>query len=783
MTSSPVWVAPIEVIPPPWVPESVAPFLTTPVISYPSSEPLFGSQLVSQLDKAQELAQLLDSRPNSPVLFGQVTPEILRPLSPVMTWAQPSGPPIPAYSRVSPSTVPPSSSLSESSVDPPPCVDTPPASPSGPAGDLTAPTSLVDEGEEVDSGTGVNYTKKTRLEMRREARKTKKVARKRYKMANVSTSVTRHVNEVETESKTPPTTSTKDQVAVSKTEAEVVNSQPDPVIERSESRESLASVIEVRQLTKRQKKQEERRIQNAMRKKQKKEKQKVQYTEDYMRQKTQTKELLSERKPLECAVALTKLMKVNPKDPELYERRRDCYLALDKIYQALADAQTAVELSDSTDACYRLLEICFRTGHALKASEIRLRLSDDLLSPEDAKKCDVMVEAFNETNSLLDASKWTEAITALSQCEIICPEGHYYLILRCECLLHCRKYAEAKNVLLRLRPHEDLQVDLRYLQSLYDYYTDASSWSNEDKFTELSSALKECARLGKTRYQATESNLRKMRNLYHRAEQEMAKDDKSVAKSILQSALNVDPLHSLFMSEIHYLLSMLQSSIEDKLKDLNLSLRFKESRLAFLERGKLFRHKNLVYQAIENFESALKFDPECVSTIHLLERCQIELSVKQKKHIRTPFRNNDHYALLNISSNASTEEIKKAYHAKLTELCPDNQNDLSAEDRENCKIILDALSQAHSTLINTKRRRLYDKERKRCTSSDVDSDYSEDDFASDGEEVRPGSSLGSAEASGAVGGTLESNAAYLKRIMKSMVELGLDPKKTQRRKK
>lgn len=751
-----------------------------PVIMFPSPPPsgvpLFGSQLVSEVDKARELAQLLESRPSSPVLFGQVTPEILRPLSPVLTWAQPSGPPIPMNPRVpfesGPAVKP------QLTVDPPrPSTPTPMVETSTEltARDNTVTPSLSEEGE-ADRGNGGNYTKKSRLEMKREARKSKKAARKRDKMA--ASSIPPEPDQSETV-KLPPKIA---EVPESKPEPEVIRSE-EPAVQRSESRESLGSVIEVRQLTKRQKKQEERRIQNAMKKMQKKEKQKVQYTEDYMRQKALTKELLSERKPLECAVALTKLMKINPKDPELYERRRDCYLALDKIYQAQTDAQKAVELSDSTEACYRLLEICFRTGHALKAAEIRSRLPEDVLTPDDGKKCDVMVEAMADTNSFLDESKWTEAITALSQCEIICPQGQYYLILRCECLLHCRKYAEAKSIIVRLRPHEDIQVDLRYLQSLYEYYTESSSWSNEDKFTVLSSALKECARLGKARYQVTDTNLQKMRNLYHRAEQEMAKEDKSVAKSILQSALTIDPMHSLFMSEIHYLLSTLQSNIDDKLKDLNLSLRFKESRLAFLERGKLFRQKTFVYQAIEDFESALKFDPECASTLHLIERCQIDLSAKQKKTIRTPFRNNDHYALLNISSNASTEEIKKAYHAKLTELCPDNQDDLSAEERENCKIILEALSQAHSTLINSKRRRLYDKERKRCTSSDVDSDYSEDDFASDGEEVRPGSSLGSTEASGAVGGTLESNAAYLERIMKTLAQLGLDQKKTPRRKK
>lgn len=68
----------------------------------------------------------------------------------------------------------------------------------------------------------------------------------------------------------------------------------------------------------------------------------------------------------------------------------------------------------------------------------------------------------------------------------------------------------------------------------------------------------------------------------------------------------------------------------------------------------------------------------------------------------------DYYQLLNIESNASTADIRKAFHSSSRNFHPDANRELAGELREQCQQISKRITEAYCVLRDTRRRNAYD---------------------------------------------------------------------------
>ncbi len=569
--------------------------------------------------------------------------------------------------------------------------------------------------------------RKSRMESKREARRHKKAARRKEKQALVAS--TREIHVVKSED-----------VVIEEAPAEPIEEEepivaadlpPTAVGEGTSTVDQCFDLDTQRRLTKKEKKREERRIQQAQKKKQKQEEKLAAVRGEFQAKKDDAVEQMSGGKFLEAAIAITKLMSVYGKsnsssnNAELYSLRSDCYFALGKVEKALDDACQAVQESKRREETVLVKMLRFQV---LLGLHKEARATTELITETDVstelEDISSLEKLFTSVDESLGKDKWEEVMKATAELEKISPYSSYLVLARMEAQIHLHMYPEAKESIAKHRVKLHDNVHFSYVTTLEKYY--CTQWWKED--SESPNVIKNFNDISPKVKRATKMYLKaiSIKAKYKKAQACIKKCSFSSATKVVKLCLasSPDPNNLTFVAELYRLLASVQTDEEDRLKYLNQSLSTRENADAYFDRGVVFTCRHQFDRALADYECALQLDPDN----QVIQRMTSEIRQRAADQRRRGYLRNDLYALLGVSCSASAEEIKKAFHSKAKEFHPDKHGAASPEQRQEMEIRMKAVNRAYKVLRDPRQREIYDRARKRSTSSDVDSEFSEEDY-------------------------------------------------------
>ena len=583
--------------------------------------------------------------------------------------------------------------------------------------------------------------KKSRMDMKRDARKAKKAARKRDKLARIRAQSERdHLDSKSNDDEEENLISVRETAEEMPSEkVPSIVSLPPPSPEETKNYEEPgitelthladSSPLLVRVLTKKEKKREERRLLIALKKKEKQERKMLEENEKVLEVISHAQNLFKEGNYVQSAIAFKKALENHSGNADLHAGCRDCYLALGKVYSALADAKAAVELRPSDPMLIKLLHLQIMSGKTDEAAETMNQIRDKASVSKEDHTVKLMSAKFAKASLHLEQEKLDSAVTILSDLEAICPHSTQWQIMYAECMFRRNQISRGQELLKKNLSQLREEKSYGYVKALERYFG-THWWCKTETEEAMLKQLEECKDLSERAKRSHERALLMVEH-YKAGLQSLKISDKPYARKTLTAALLVDPQNCRYLSDLHALLSFVQDTNEDSLRQLDMSLRFHQTKRIYVERGKLLKSMRKYEEAIIDFENALRLEQSCQSTRRLLNQTRRCQSNSQ----RTSFRNmrSDLYSALNVTSNASPEEIGKAYHLRAQELHPDNNRDLSEEDRSRLETKMKSLTGAYKVLSDPRARASYDRQLKRNSSSDVDSECSEDEdfFGSD----------------------------------------------------
>ncbi len=642
------------------------------------------------------------------------------------------------------------------------------------------------------SSSTYGKSKKSRMEMKREARKAKKASRKKEKLALVSS--TKSVPSIDEHS-----AEDAQEVAEEGAEAKVIEEEEDPapcnaaLEERSETeltfgaKEIVAAADKdeddtcedessFRKLTKKEKRREERRLQNIRKKMERQKMNKVENRDGRKnKKKKEAFQLLEEGKCLESALALSRLMTDSSasesarNDPELYAGRRDCHMSLGRARQALEDARKAVELREENwrrdeDGEFKdrteLLRIQILVGDTDGASKTLTSIPQDRQSEveEVRRRLQSAVDGFASVLQTLDQGDWVESLERVSKLEKVCPFSSGLALLKAEAQTHLHIYPKVKEALERHHLERKNDLQYCYVRNLLEYYT-TFWWQEERKEPKVLEKFRSCVcittatnpndHLGKRALEMQKKSA-VIRSNYKRVLRALKSGESSstTSRTMLKICATLDTNNLSFVAETYFLMAKVSDTDEDRLRFLSHSLKMRETRNAYLERGNVYRSKRKYDEALSDYEAAMRQESSsggegADEARRLRDQMRRHLSSGHQRDLRRANgARNNFYALLGVSYGASPEDIKKAYHQKVREFHPDKQEEpVSPQEKVELEFKMKAISKAYRVLKDPRQREIYDRQRKRNTSSDMDSEFSEEDYeayeSEDEEEAMP----------------------------------------------
>ena len=356
----------------------------------------------------------------------------------------------------------------------------------------TATKERVSESDEAASSRNearaTQTTKKSRLWLRREARKSRKALRKKS-LKQILGEQDGGVEDISEELNADVDGSPQNTAAEEALTEALTEMAEDVVVDEDEVEVCQESFDEVRVMTKRERKREERRLATALKKRERQERQRREESEERSKQRVKAEEgknLLEEGKHLEAALAFSKAMNGPNVTPEgkahLYLDRSECHLALEKVSCALRDARTAVGLWSDDRSLRWLLRMEILCGMTTEARETCSRVSVSTNTSGYLEAIGRIESAISEFEQQSSDGLWKGADKEIRAAAELAPHSVAVLLGRAEVCMHLHHFDEGRDFIReakRISGNED-DCGFLYVRGLDMYYTE-EFWRDANK--------------------------------------------------------------------------------------------------------------------------------------------------------------------------------------------------------------------------------------------------------------------------------------------------------------
>jgi len=293
----------------------------------------------------------------------------------------------------------------------------------------------------------------------------------------------------------------------------------------------------------------------------------------------------------------------------------------------------------------------------------------------------------------LQNSDFDNALTCYRTVLNKCPESVDASLGFAEALLNMKQYANASSVIVTVLQKDSENVRALFLRANCQFHL--------GHLSAAATLLSNIIRLDPDNKKASAllKRCRRIENFKQQADEAFRAENIEEAIQIYTQALEEDPPSAVATTLYANRSAALKKveKYEDAIKDLTKAIEMDQDYIkAYTRRAQCYSELKMYAEAVRDYEWVLHKDPQ---------NREIMGSLKEAKRLKKIAERKDYYKLLEVSKDASDNDIKKSYKKLAVKLHPDKH---PPEQREEAEKKFKELNEAHGVLSDEKKRQQYD---------------------------------------------------------------------------
>ena len=385
-----------------------------------------------------------------------------------------------------------------------------------------------------------------------------------------------------------------------------------------------------------------------------------------------------------------------------FVNRASCYLNLDKLEQAIQDANRGVALNPQYSKSYmRLYEAFMRQGDFEKAKDVLLRgkqmCPQDIALIREIDSISILITYRDTYIKNIEEKNFSDALRKINMLLEKCTDTIEYYSAKTHvlCLMNDAKSAESFLIEKKTKVHKLKEETYHLLLAV--------SYKFQNKLAEAKSAALQAISVDGSYSDAKTvlETVKKMDHLKTQANTAFTTKKYQEALNLYSEAGSTDPENRLWNSVIASNKASCLMSLGKKkeaLTEMNKCVQLDESN------GKFFYKKGKLEMELGEMESAEK---SMIKAKNLDSTLTIDNDIKKVSSKVKEMNKKDFYAILGVKKEATLDEIKKAYKELVRKWHPDKHvNNPESKDKADRKF--KEINEAYNVLSDPKKKQMYD---------------------------------------------------------------------------
>eukprot|EP00049_Salpingoeca_infusionum_P018569 m.357822 g.357822 ORF g.357822 m.357822 type:complete len:507 (+) comp17951_c0_seq1:56-1576(+) len=387
------------------------------------------------------------------------------------------------------------------------------------------------------------------------------------------------------------------------------------------------------------------------------------------------------------------------KQAPYFNNRAAAHLMLESFDEALADAQSAIDLDPenpkyhvrAAKALVRMGKFSDANRHLSKAFAVDANLAAAKAEVANMEKCEQLLR---NAQTAVESKHYSSSDSFFKQALSICPGAIHIKIQHAEALLEGDKIGEADRIVSNILRTNSMHADALYVRGKC-LMKKADVDQAEAHFRRALQSNPDHA-AAKRAFKGTKQLVQKKKagnDAFKSGQFQQAYD-------LYTEALAIDPTFTLFNAKLFFNRAVVATklgNLEQAIADCTAALDGDESySKARVKRAQLYLDTEQYEEAVRDYQAAVDEDPSDRELRQALSHAKLELKKSKRK---------DYYKIIGVSKNATDSEIKKAYRKRALSCHPDRVGPDEAEEAEKK---FKELGEAYGVLSDPEKKSRYD---------------------------------------------------------------------------